>query len=215
MDARIHIVAFDPRTKGITLSAEINARLGALPGAFADGKIHGRLDFYDGPWLWFCTYWAKYPEPSSEDYATGYRGGHIGRYNVRTGEVVDEGVPLLARLVAVPSRRQGAGTIVRRRPFRRVPRLGYRRRRKTSLPGRLPDGMSWGNRVLLLDERTGAVYSSDTSGGDPAFPLIRYDPATQHDREPASPDASGRDGRASARSGRIRPGRAPTGSSGP
>lgn len=175
LGARIHIVAFDPRTKGITLSTEINARLGAPPGAFADGKIHGRLDFFDGPWLWFCTYWAKYPEPSAEDYATGYSGGHIGRYDVRTGEIVDEGVPLPR--ASWPSHIIDAarGRLYAAGHFGEF--LAWDIKRKKSLfADRLPDGMSWGNRVLLLDERTGAVYSSETSGADPAFPLIRYDP---------------------------------------
>src|SRR5512137_1416002 len=60
--------------------------------------------------------------------------------------------------------------------------------------GRLPDGMSWGNRVLLLDERTGVVYSSETSGADPGFPLIRYDPAGntfENLRLPMPPDEAG------------------------
>ena len=40
---------------------------------FAEGKIHGWLDFYksdvlDTEHLWYCTYWAKYEEPAERDY---------------------------------------------------------------------------------------------------------------------------------------------------
>lgn len=193
LDARIHIVAFDPRTKGITLSTEINARLGTLPGAFADGKIHGRLGFHGGPWLWFCTYWAKYPEPSAEDYATGYRGGHIGRYDVRTGEVVDEGVPLPRASWPSHILDEARGRLYAAGHFGEFLAWDIKARKNVHA-GRLPDGMSWGNRVLLLDEPTGSVYSSETSGGDPAFPLIRYDPEAntfENLRLPMPPDEAG------------------------
>jgi len=175
-DARIHIVVFDPRNKNISLSSEINASLGARPGAFADGKIHGRLGLYGGPWLWFCTYWAKYPEPSAEDYATGYRGGRIGRYNVQTGEVVDEGVPL-------PRASWPSHLVDERRG--RLYAAGHFgeflawdiEAKKILFAGRPPAGLIWGNRVLLLDEKTGSVYSSNTDGNDPSYHLLRYDPA--------------------------------------
>jgi hypothetical protein len=193
LDAHLHILAFDPRTKKISLSAEINTLLGAKRGAFADGKIHGRLDFFDGPWLWFCTYWAKYPEPSSEDYATGYSGGHIGRYNVGTGVVVDEGVPLPHASWPSHIVDEARGRLYAAGHFGEFLAWDIKAR-KTISAGRLPDGMSWGNRVLLLDEPTGSVYSGETSGGDPAFPLIRYDPETntfENLRLPMPPDEAG------------------------
>jgi len=206
-DARIHIVVFDPRTKKISLSSEINASLGARPGAFADGKIHGRLDFYSGPWLWFCTYWAKYPEPSAEDYATGYQGGRIGRYNVQTGEVVDEGVPLPraswpSHLVDVArGRLYAAGHFGEFLAWD----IGAR---KVIFAGRLPEGMSWGNRVLLLDEKTGSVYSSNTDGSDPTFNMIRYDPAENRFEKlslPMPPDEKGERGPIRAHTARRDP----------
>jgi hypothetical protein len=175
-DARVRIFAYDPRSGTVTLSPEINASLGARPGAFADGKIHGRLDFFGGPWIWFATYWAKYPEPSAADYASGYRGGHIARYNVRTGEIVDEGVPLPH--ASWPSHRiDGArGIFYAAGHFSEFLAWDIRAR-KPLYAGKLPGGWTWGNRVILLDEPSGTVYSSDVGAPEAGFPLLRYDPA--------------------------------------
>jgi len=206
-DARIHMIVFDPRTKKISLSPEINVFLGARPGAFADGKIHGRLDFYGGPWLWFCTYWAKYPEPAAEDYATGYRGGHIGRYNVRTGEIADEGVPLPR--VSWPSHVVDA----RRGRLYAAGHFGEflawdMKSKKVLFAGRPAPDRTWGNRVLLLDEKSGFVYSSNTSGSDPSCRLLRYDPAANRIEIrplPMPPDEKGERGPIRAHTSRRGP----------
>jgi len=208
-DARIHIVVFDPRTKKISLSPEINASLGARPGAFADGKIHGRLDFYSdqGPWLWFCTYWAKYPEPSAEDYATGYEGGHIGRYNVLTGDVVDEGVPLPHASWPSHIVDAGRGRLYAAGHFGEFLAWDIGAK-KVLFAGRLPAGLSWGNRVLLLDEKTGSVYSSNADGSDPTFNMIRYDPAGNRFEKlplPMPPDEKGERGPIRANTARRGP----------
>ena len=175
VDARLHIVEFDPSTNKIGLSPDINAGIGGKPGSFRDGKIHGRLEFYDGPWVWFCTYWAKYPEPDEKDYGSGYRGGHIVRYNVETGAIVDEGVPLTR--ASWPGHRLDAtrGILYASGHFGEFLawdiRLG-----KARFAGFPPPGSTWANRVLLLDEKTGMVYSTSSEASDGRYPLVRYEP---------------------------------------
>ena len=94
-DAHLYIVEYDPATLTIHLSPEINDALGRPADMIGEGKIHGCVDFVDGPEMWFCTYWSKYPEPHEEDWQTGYTGGHIMSYNVETGDLMDYGVPML------------------------------------------------------------------------------------------------------------------------
>lgn len=175
-DARIHLVEYDPETQKISLTADVNEVLGRPDGSFREGKIHGWLDFLDGPQLWFCTYWSKYPEPNEEDWKTGYDGGHILNYNVETGEFTDYGVPMPR--ASWPSHRLD--------PIRRILyAAGYHREflawdidsQKVLWAGHQPHGIEWSNRVILIDDKTGMVYTSNSHPDDPKKHFIRYDPA--------------------------------------
>ena len=174
-DAHLYIVQYDPAKREITLSAEVNKVLGRSQDGFGEGKIHGHLDFLDGPNLWFCTYWSKYPEPKPADWATGYLGGHIMSYNVETGDFVDYGVPMPG--ASWPSARLD--------PKRRMLyAAGYYPNflawnidtRRPIYAGQLPEGMIWSNRVMLLDDVTGMLYTSNSHTSDPENNLIKYDP---------------------------------------
>ncbi len=74
-DAHTYIVEYDPASKTVRCLPEINHVLGRTAAVFGEGKIHGWLDFYPqgSSNLWFCTYWAKYPEPEEQDLRHGLR----------------------------------------------------------------------------------------------------------------------------------------------
>lgn len=174
-NAHLYIVEYDPGTMTIGLSAEVNEALGRTDDVFSEGKIHGCLDFLDGPHLWFCTYWSKYPEVHEEDFATGYTGGHILSYNVETGDFTDYGVPMPR--ASWPGSRMDTKR-------RRLYAIGYDNEflawnvdeQKTHFAGFLPDGHIWSNRTFLIDEVTGMVYTCNDAATDEEKHFIRYDP---------------------------------------
>ncbi len=176
-DAHLYIVEYDPDRKLIKVFPEINAILGRTKDKFAEGKIHGWLDFYPpgSSNLWFCTYWAKYPEPEEKDYATGYDGGHIMSIDVESGDIVDYGVPF--KRVSYPYHRVDTqrGILYGVGMFREF--LAWDIKEQCPLwAGYLPDGMVWWNRALLIDEKTGFVYTTNAHPSDREVHFIKYDP---------------------------------------
>ncbi|MGQ9672274.1 MAG: hypothetical protein ACUVV5_03970 [Candidatus Aminicenantales bacterium] len=176
--AHLYIVEYDPARRVLRCLPEINAVLGRTKDQFGEGKIHGWLDFYPkgSPNLWFCTYWAKYPEPEEKDYATGYDGGHIMSLNVETGDVVDYGVPL--KRASWPYHRVDT----RRGILYAVGMFGEFlawdiNEQKTLWAGYLPEGMRWWNRAILIDEETGLVYTTNRAKEDEEIHFLKYDPA--------------------------------------
>ena len=176
-DAHLYIIEYDPATKTIKTSSEINRVLGRSLTEFQEGKVHGWLDFYpqNTTNLWFCTYWAKYPEPEEKDYATGYQGGHIVSYNVKTGDVVDYGVPMIR--ASWPYHRVDT----KRGMLYAVGMFGEFlawdiKEQKTHWAGYLPEGMSWWVRAILIDEETGMVYTTNQHKSDDKKHVIKYDP---------------------------------------
>ncbi|MCA9409687.1 MAG: hypothetical protein KC944_00660 [Candidatus Omnitrophica bacterium] len=174
-DAHLYVVEYDPEAKEIGLSAEVNEVIGRPDDMFSEGKIHGWLDFIEGPELWFCTYWSKYPEVHEEDWQTGYRGGHIMTYNVETGDFTDYGVPM-------PRASWPASRVDPNR--RMLYATGYYceflawdiDNRKVHWAGHQPDGIQMSNRVLLIDDKTGMLYTSNRHEDDHEKHFIKYDP---------------------------------------
>jgi hypothetical protein len=177
-DAHVYIVEYDPAAKAIHCLPEINAVLGRAKSQFGEGKIHGWLDFYPegSPSLWFCTYWAKYPEPEEADYATGYDGGHIMSLNIETGDIVDYGVPL--KRASWPYHRVDTkrGIMYAVGMFGEFLAWDINEQR-TLWAGYLPDGLTWWNRAIMIDEDTGLVYTTNSFKDDKEVRFIKYDPA--------------------------------------
>ncbi|MBL9215425.1 MAG: hypothetical protein JNG83_08120 [Opitutaceae bacterium] len=164
--ARVHLVHYDPGARKITVHPEINRTVfGRTRSQFGDGKIHGQLNFYQAqgmrrPQLWFATFWCKYPEPDPEDFATGYDGSHLMSLDVSTGRLTDYGAP-----------RPGSSWPMHRIDTRRGMLYGVTNygeflawdinARKALWNGYLPKGLSWYERALMIDEETGAVYSTN------------------------------------------------------
>ncbi len=174
-NAHMYIVEYDPATKIVRCLPEINKVLGRTKDEYGEGKIHGWLDFYGGPFLWFCTYWCTYPEPTEEDFATGYDGGHIMSLDVLTGDIIDYGVPLVRAswpYHRVDTRRGMLYAVGMFSEF-----LAWDiREQKTKWAGYLPDGMQWWVRAFLIDEETGMVYTSNTDSSDAEHHMLKYDP---------------------------------------
>jgi len=186
-DAHILLVEYDPAKKLVRCLPEVNKVLGRTKNQFAEGKIHGWLDFYQSkdlksPHLWYCTYWAKYDEPDEEDYATGYDGGHIMSYDVLTGDIVDYGVPL--KRASWPYHRVDTqrGFLYAVGMFGEFVAWDINRQ-QTMWAGYLPAGMGWWERAIMLDEQTGMVYTTNRDNrynnrgnSDMVKNLIKYDP---------------------------------------
>ena len=180
-DAHILLVEYDPAAKKVRCLPEVNKVLGRKMDQFAEGKIHGWLDFYkskdiDKEHLWYCTYWAKYDEPDEEDYATGYDGGHIMSYDVLTGDIVDYGVPL--KRASWPYHRVDTKRGIMYGIGMHLEFLSWDiNTQTTKWAGFLPPGMAWNNRAILIDEETGMVYTSNhDTRADSLRHFIKYDP---------------------------------------
>ncbi|MGQ9809110.1 MAG: hypothetical protein ACUVS8_11400 [Armatimonadota bacterium] len=174
-DARIHLVEYDTRSKIIRLLPEINALMGRLPGDFGDGKIHGHLDLWNNRQLWFCTYWCAYPEPSKEQFESGYDGGHLLSWDLDKEKLTDYGAPL--KRASWPYHRVDAA----RGLLFAVGALGEficydLKEQRLRFGGFPPEGIRWSDRCMVLDDATGCVYSSNDTPRDPEAHLIRYDP---------------------------------------
>ena len=185
--AHIFIVEYDPAAKKVRCLPEINRVLGRTKTQFSEGKIHGWLDFYkskhlDKEHLWYCTYWSKYPEPDEEDFATGYTGGHIISQDVTTGDIVDYGVPI--DRASFPYHRVDT----RRGILYAVGMFGEFlawdiNKQKTSWAGYLPEGLAWWNRAIMIDEKTGCVYTTNMHESDTKKHFIEYNPHTNRFRQ--------------------------------
>jgi len=179
-DAHIYLVEYDPAEKKVHCLPEVNRGIGKPDDRLGDSILHGWLDFYQSkhltrPHLWFCTYWPKFPEPSDEDFANGYEGGHIVSYDMATEEYVDYGVPLPR--TSWPYHRVDT----RRGMLYAVSLFGEFlawdiNEQKVRWAGYLPKGMHWYTRAILLDEETGMVYTSNDDDSDTSHNMIRYDP---------------------------------------
>lgn len=182
IDAHLYLAAYDPASRTVTCPTEINDAIGRKRGVYRDGILHGWLDLYQPSYLenrhlWFCTYWSTFPEPTAEEYATGYDGGHIISYDPKTGAYVDYGAPLERAswpYHRVDTRRGMLYAVGCANEF-----LAWDiEAQKAKWAGYLPDGMKWYNRSIMLDEETGYVYTTNADPDDTELHLIRYDPAT-------------------------------------
>jgi len=171
----LHLIEYDSKTKTIKTLPEINNILGRSGSDFGDGKIHGWLDFYNGSNLFFCTYWAQYPEPLEEDFRRGYEGGAIMSYNVITGEFENYGVPLMRSSWPYHRMDTRKGLMFAVGMFGEF--LCYDiNKREIRFAGYLPEGMKWSPRTMLVDEETGFVYSTNNLKSDSPVHFIRYEP---------------------------------------
>jgi hypothetical protein len=180
-NAHIFLVEYDPAAQKVRCLPEINKVLGKRNDQFADGKIHGWLDFFksndlDKEHLWYCTYWAKYSEPDEEDYAAGYDGGHIISHDVITGDIVDYGVPLARASWPYHRVDTTRGILYAVGMFGEFLAWDINTQ-TTKWAGYLPPGMGWWERAILIDHVTGMVYTTNRDESDVEKHFIKYDPS--------------------------------------
>jgi hypothetical protein len=176
-DGHLYVVEYDPATKKLRCLPEIHKILGTPDSQMKDAKIHGYLDFYDGPNMWLCTYWTIYPEPSDVEYATGYDGGRILSFNVLTGDMTDYGIP--AKRISWPYHRIDTkrGILYGVGFFGEF--LAWDIKTKSIIwCGYPPKDITWWWRAMMIDEVTGNVYSSYIYDPDPDVHMVKYDPNT-------------------------------------
>lgn len=174
-EARLHLFEYEPGAKTIRAFPELNTAAG-LPIEYGDGKIHGTLDFMDGPEMYFLTYWCEYPEPKPDQYRQGYEGGRLMSFNAKTRRVRDLGVPMprVSWQYHKMDTRRGRMFAVGA-PNNEF--LCYDvRARKAIFAGYLPDGMRWYERCMIVDERTGCAYTSNRHPADEEVHIVRHDP---------------------------------------
>jgi hypothetical protein len=172
---QLYIVEYDTQSKSIKTSSEINDYLGRADAKFGDGKIHGWLDFYNGAELYFCSYWCQYPEPSEEEFQSGYEGGAILSYDVVTNKFTNFGVPMPRSSWPYHRMDTRRGFMFAVGMFGEF--LCYDvNKKETRFAGYLPDGMRWFWRTMLVDEETGYVYSTNNFISDSCEHFIKYEP---------------------------------------
>jgi hypothetical protein len=174
----LHIVEYDCIKRRAKCLSEINTVLGRKPQQFGEAKIHGYPDVYKAPYLenehlWFCTYWCRYPEPSEDDFESGYSGGHIMSYDLHKDSYVDYGVPL--KRASWPYHRvdRKRGMLYAVGMFGEFLAWDIDNER-IQWAGYPPSGMKWFNRCLLLDEESGMVYSNNSLSNSQN--ILNYDP---------------------------------------
>ena len=174
-DGHLYVVEYEPKTKTLKCLPEIHKMLGTPDGQLKDAKIHGYLDIYEGQ-LWLCTYWTIYPEPDDADYATGYEGGHILSFDLRTGDMTDHGIPV--KRVSWPYHRIDTKRgILYAIGFFGEFMVWDIKKRQLLYAGHPPKDMIWWWRALMIDDVTGNVYSSYIYDADSNVHMVKYDPA--------------------------------------
>ena len=172
----LYLIEYDTQTKSVKTLPKINDFLGQTDSKFGDGKIHGWLDFYNSSELYFCTYWCQYPEPSEEEFQSGYEGGAIMSYNVVTKKFTNFGVPMPRSSWPYHRMDTKRGLMFAVGMFGEF--LCYDvNKQETRFAGYLPEGMRWFWRTMLVDEETGFVYSTNNFiKSDSCAHFVKYDP---------------------------------------
>jgi hypothetical protein len=97
---------YDPAAK--TLRMVANIRDAVADPNVAAGKLHSRIDEGNDGWLYFVTYWGRDPEDA--EWAAGFKGSALVRFDPRTGECENLGLPAPGQ--GLPSSRLDARRMV-------------------------------------------------------------------------------------------------------
>ncbi len=181
-NGKVFITEYDPVKKEQRIAVDVGKLCGWREGQYVDGKIHGRMDVLPDGTLVAATWLGR--DVTQDDLDHGYvPGGHLLTYNVNTGMAEYHGVPFYGDSWPYHSIDTQTGIIYA------VGNYGYFMACDV-LKGRLlyggmpPDDIRWNTRAMLLDERTGKVYGSDTEvyhkfeADDTEYGLVSYDPRT-------------------------------------
>lgn len=182
IDGHCYLLEYDPTLHRLRVVVNVRKLLGLAPGAFGEGKIHGRLDQGRDGNLYCATYWGLGSTPSP--LPAGWRGSHVLRYDPRTDQAEDLGAPFPGETwpMAALDAQRGNLFAVGVQDFVMCYNV-YERR--LLYGGALPHGWEWFARSTMIDPRTGRFYGSNRSinaserrTGKHTAGIICYDPET-------------------------------------
>jgi len=181
-NAQVFITEYDPVKKEQRIVVDVGKVCGWKEGQYVDGKIHGRMDILPDGTLIAATWLGR--DVKQDDLDHGYvPGGHLLTYNVNTGMAKYHGVPFYGDSWPYHSIDTQTGILYAVGNYGTF--MAYDVLKGRLLYGGMPsDGIRWNTRAMLLDERTGLVYGSDTEvyhkfqADDNDYPLVSYDPRT-------------------------------------
>lgn len=170
IDGNSCVYEYDMSTHQHRRVLDLARLLDQKPGEFGHGKLHGRLDEMPDGWIYMATFCSITSEKLSAEQKAKV-GSRLVRYNTRTGETQDLGMPVLGDTFPMN------GTDTRHGIFHGVGLLGgylaYDLRAQRCLyKGSLPTGIGWSDRATLIDPDTGFCFSSDPASGQ----IDQYDP---------------------------------------
>ncbi len=164
---------YDPAHRDCRQIIDFGALLGWDKLGVGDGKIHGELGAMPDGSIWTLTYWDPMPGISDEDYAK-WPGSHLVRYDTRTGNAEDMGIPLEKAgwpyytldpergiFFAVGSKQEALAYDVN---------AG-----KIIFAGMPPEDIDWWQRCTMLDPVTGVFWSCTAKA---PYNFVSYDPST-------------------------------------
>ncbi len=166
-NGNVFITEYDPVKKEQRVVVDVGKICGWKENQYVHGKIHGRMDIMQDGTLVAATW---HGSPIKQEWLDqGYvKGGYLLTYNVFTGVAEDYGIPFYGDSWPYHSVDRQTGVIMAVGAYYNF--MAYDVRKKKLLYGGFPpDGIKWCLRATLLDERTGMLYSSDSSTEDNRF----------------------------------------------
>ncbi len=128
---------------------------------WSDGKVHGDPDIGPGGEMWLLTF--SGPRPKAKDLELiPYKGAHLLRYNVLTGESEDLSVPFSVDTWCYHTYDWERGVLFAVGQARGMLMIYDTRARRLLYAGFPPPEIHWYSRALLLDRDTGRIYSPDS-----------------------------------------------------
>lgn len=163
-----YIIEYDPASRLHRIVVDLQETVGWEEGVWSDGKIHGDLDVSPEGDMWALTF--SGPRPTAQDLQeVDYRGGHLLRYNVFTGEAEDLGKPFEGDTWAYHAWDWERGVLFGVGQAKNSVMIYDTAERRLIYGGFPPPDMTWWMRSILIDRDTGVIYStnSDRSGEGP------------------------------------------------
>lgn len=173
-NGQVFVTEYDPVKKEQRIVVDVGKVCGWKENQLVHGKIHGRMDVMQDGTLVAAT-WNGSPI-RQEWLDQGYvRGGYLFTYNVLTGVTDYHGIPFYGDSWPYHSVDTQTGVIMAIGAEYNF--MAYNVRERKLLYGGLPpDNIKWCLRATLLDERTGLLYSTDSSSETHQF--VSYDHRT-------------------------------------
>jgi len=153
IDGNAFLYRYDPRQRLLTMVLDVQQLTHHRPGDYGFGKIHGRIDEYQGS-LYFGTNWDG--EPTDSQYNERFQGGIVIRYDLAKQQAESLGTPRrkTSYPVHILDRKRGRMYMIAMDDTI----IGIDLKNQTRLFDNLAAGVQFGKRGLICDEDTGLLY---------------------------------------------------------